>query len=281
MCFVTQCLCVCVCVSVSVCPDVNISPLSHRKLSTRAPEVNGSYVTPVKEQNQLYDAMHKARSLLGDELNAVASAQQRDYEYDTTHVAVSAKSGNKSYSKLDKQPGGAAGFQTAPTGSRANVYESDYDTAKEKRRSLHLTGGVGTGYVTNEAGEELPGSYGQSVEIDPQVIKVEGSKTMWMRPELGRAEATAYLSKKPAGTFVIRNSTQAGCYAITCVAIKEGKVWNGLIEQTPEGFILNKAPVKFASLSALVLENLKEEVAVKQCGLPCPLALPEDDSCDV
>ncbi len=145
------------------------------------------------------------------------------------------------------------------------------------------------------------------MDIDPQVIQVEGSKTLWMRPELGRSEATAFLSKKPAGTFVIRNSTQIGCYAITMVALKEGRVWNGLIEQTSvgfgcrgvvnlstarhtphtlplraqDGYTLNKSTVKFPSLSTLVLENLKEEVAVKQCGLPCPLALPVDDSCDV
>lgn len=49
-----------------------------------------------------------------------------------------------------------------------------------------------------------------------------------------------------------------------------------------DGLVLNSRPVvKFTSLSNLVLENLKSEVAVKQCGLPCALCLPEDDTCDV
>ncbi len=150
------------------------------------------------------------------------------------------------------------------------------------------------------------------------LAQVEALKSVWHKPDMDRNEATAYLATKPVGSFVIRRSTQAKCYALT-VMVQGGKVWNGLVEEMPvsltrdlrvwcqeetggtqswvvcsfhhpshpsfplqSSFLQNGLCVNKSSLRfatlAALIFAMTSAATSAACGIPAPLICPEEDT---
>ena len=86
------------------------------------------------------------------------------------------------------------------------------------------------------------------------------SEVDWFHGDLTRAQSMAMLVDEPDGTFLIRNSSRSGCYALDLVT-NEGKFLPLLIETVPDGVRLHEEPKleikghEYATLVDLVAQN--------------------------
>ncbi|EDQ84600.1 uncharacterized protein MONBRDRAFT_39232 [Monosiga brevicollis MX1] len=105
------------------------------------------------------------------------------------------------------------------------------------------------------------------------------SKYDWYRPDLNRQSATALLQSAPTGTFIVRESRQPNCYAVS-VSLGS-RVWHGVItpSTTATGDKLYKLYVKnkFSDIPELVNYYHEQPIALNPNGQPIVLTSGADD----
>lgn len=89
----------------------------------------------------------------------------------------------------------------------------------------------------------------------PAPLKDEGATPWlgkaWHYPDISRPQAEALLRTQPAGSFVVRNSSQAGVHALTFIQM-DGVIGHGLLSKENNQWSVEKKPPFHATLEALL-----------------------------
>ncbi|XP_042158363.1 phosphatidylinositol 3-kinase regulatory subunit alpha isoform X3 [Oncorhynchus tshawytscha] len=94
----------------------------------------------------------------------------------------------------------------------------------------------------------------------------------WKLGNINRLQAEALLRGKRDGTFLVRDSSKAGCYA--CSVVVEGEVKHCVINKTPSGFGFAEPYNLYSSLKELVLHYQHTSLVQHNDSLNVTLAHP-------
>ncbi|XP_062269468.1 phosphatidylinositol 3-kinase regulatory subunit alpha isoform X2 [Platichthys flesus] len=94
----------------------------------------------------------------------------------------------------------------------------------------------------------------------------------WKLGNINRLQAEALLQGKRDGTFLVRDSSKAGCYA--CSVVVEGEVKHCVINKTPSGFGFAEPYNLYSSLKELVLHYQHTSLVQHNDSLNVTLAYP-------
>ncbi|XP_077593873.1 phosphatidylinositol 3-kinase regulatory subunit alpha isoform X1 [Stigmatopora nigra] len=94
----------------------------------------------------------------------------------------------------------------------------------------------------------------------------------WKLGNINRLQAEALLQGKPDGTFLVRESSKAGCYA--CSVVVDGEVKHCVINKTPSGFGFAEPYNLYGSLKELVLHYQHTSLVQHNDSLNVTLAYP-------
>uniref|UniRef100_A0A3P8W541 Phosphatidylinositol 3-kinase regulatory subunit alpha n=1 Tax=Cynoglossus semilaevis TaxID=244447 RepID=A0A3P8W541_CYNSE len=94
----------------------------------------------------------------------------------------------------------------------------------------------------------------------------------WKLGNINRLQAEALLQGKRDGTFLVRDSSKAGCYA--CSVVVEGEVKHCVINKTPSGYGFAEPYNLYSSLKELVLHYQHTSLVQHNDSLNVTLAYP-------
>ncbi|XP_028317889.1 phosphatidylinositol 3-kinase regulatory subunit alpha isoform X2 [Gouania willdenowi] len=94
----------------------------------------------------------------------------------------------------------------------------------------------------------------------------------WKLGKINRLQAEALLQSKRDGTFLVRDSSKAGCYA--CSVVVDGEVKHCVINKTPSGFGFAEPYNLYSSLKELVLHYQHTSLVQHNDSLNVTLAYP-------
>uniref|UniRef100_A0A8D3AJA1 Phosphatidylinositol 3-kinase regulatory subunit alpha n=1 Tax=Scophthalmus maximus TaxID=52904 RepID=A0A8D3AJA1_SCOMX len=94
----------------------------------------------------------------------------------------------------------------------------------------------------------------------------------WKLGNINRLQAEALLQGKRDGTFLVRDSSKAGCYA--CSVVVDGEVKHCVINKTPSGFGFAEPYNLYSSLKELVLHYQHTSLVQHNDSLNVTLAYP-------
>ncbi|XP_061149299.1 phosphatidylinositol 3-kinase regulatory subunit alpha isoform X1 [Syngnathus typhle] len=94
----------------------------------------------------------------------------------------------------------------------------------------------------------------------------------WKLGNINRLQAEALLQDKRDGTFLVRDSSKAGCYA--CSVVVDGEVKHCVINKTPSGFGFAEPYNLYGSLKELVLHYQHTSLVQHNDSLNVTLAYP-------
>ncbi|KAM3874148.1 phosphatidylinositol 3-kinase regulatory subunit alpha [Diretmus argenteus] len=94
----------------------------------------------------------------------------------------------------------------------------------------------------------------------------------WRLGNINRLQAEALLQGKRDGTFLVRDSSKAGCYA--CSVVVDGEVKHCVINKTPSGFGFAEPYNLYSSLKELVLHYQHTSLVQHNDSLNVTLAYP-------
>eukprot|EP00040_Diaphanoeca_grandis_P012934 m.65411 g.65411 ORF g.65411 m.65411 type:complete len:883 (-) comp23555_c1_seq1:32-2680(-) len=106
------------------------------------------------------------------------------------------------------------------------------------------------------------------------LTKIEASETRWLNPQASKNELESELACRVDGSFMARKSmSQQNCWVVS-VKKMNGGVWNGLVKETRQGFVIHGVDTMYASLAVLLARCATDQTLCDKIGLPGQLKIP-------
>lgn len=108
----------------------------------------------------------------------------------------------------------------------------------------------------------------QSLPFREVKALLESEKATWYLPNASRDETDRKLSESLSGTFFVRKSvSKQGCWAFSMKRDDSG-VWNGLIREVDQGFMVKGVDILYTSLTVLIARIITEPKLRSMLGIP-------------
>ena len=101
---------------------------------------------------------------------------------------------------------------------------------------------------------------------------IRATTTTWFHPHISRSEGTRLLERCDAGSFLLRESSKGGSFALSVVLPHGGGLGHYLVEKRgPDLFCLQGSENLFTSVEELLVHYCHND----SIGMPCRLRLPQ------
>ncbi|KAG9353640.1 hypothetical protein JZ751_011762 [Albula glossodonta] len=118
----------------------------------------------------------------------------------------------------------------------------------------------------------LPLAHSQYSMVEDDEDLPHHDEHTWKLGNINRTQAESLLRGKRNGTFLVRDSSKAGCYA--CSVVVDGEVKHCVINKTPTGFGFAEPYNLYSSLKELVLHYQHTSLVQHNDSLNVTLAYP-------
>ncbi|XP_069016538.1 LOW QUALITY PROTEIN: phosphatidylinositol 3-kinase regulatory subunit alpha [Embiotoca jacksoni] len=138
--------------------------------------------------------------------------------------------------------------------------------------SKNLLGARSLGEIFSPVFFRQQASRSQYSMVDDDEDLPHHDERSWKLGNINRLQAEALLQGKRDGTFLVRDSSKAGCYA--CSVVVDGEVKHCVINKTPSGFGFAEPYNLYSSLKELVLHYQHTSLVQHNDSLNVTLAYP-------